>query len=82
MALPKLEETEGFYGGGIVQLFNDLSIEFSGDMMKEIKKRYNEGYSFEEIGEYTKRDPDEIFLALFHIARQDGDIRPVGRRFK
>lgn len=82
MALPKLESKGGFYGGGIVQLFQDLTIEFSGNMLDKILIQYNAGYSIEDIAEYTKRDPDEIFLALFHLARQDNDIRPVGKRFK
>lgn len=82
MALSKLESRGGFYGGGIIRLFEDLTIEFSGNMLDEILIHYNTGYSIEEIAEYTKRDPDEIFLALFHLARKDNDIRPVGKRFK
>ena len=82
MGLPKLKPKGGFYGGGIVQLFNDLTIDFTGDMLDEILIKYNAGYSIEEIAEYTKRDPDEIFLALFHLARQGKEILPFAKRIR
>lgn len=71
----------GFYEGGLVELFDDLTIIFSGSMLDEILKQYNAGKTFEEIAKYMKRDPDEIFLALFHLARQNKKIRPVGKRY-
>ena len=82
MGLPKLTERKTFFSGGIVRLFDDANIDFSGSMLNEILEKHNEGYSFEEIGEYLKRDPDEIFLALFHLARQGYEMKPVGKRFK
>nr|WP_289038234.1 hypothetical protein [uncultured Allobacillus sp.] len=74
MGLPK---ERSFFGGGIVQLFSDLVTEFSGEMLTEILDKYNKGYSFDEIAEYTGRDPDEVFLAIFHMARQGYEVRKI-----
>ena len=82
MGLPKLTKRKSFFSGGVIRLFEDANLVFSGSMLNEILEKHNEGYSFEEIGEYLKRDPDEIFLALFHLARQGYEIRPVGKRLK
>lgn len=82
MSLPKLSNNKGFFGGKVVTLFDDLVLLFSEEMLDEIVDKHNAGYSFEEIAKYTKRDPDEIFLALFHLARQGYVVRPVGKRLK
>jgi hypothetical protein len=36
-----------------------------------LEKMWESGASFERITERFGRDPDEIFLALFHLARED-----------
>ena len=82
MALPKLKRKGGFYSGEIVTLFDDLVIDFSQEMLDEILIQYNTGYSPEEIAEYTKRDPDEIFLALFHLSRKGKEVHPIGKRIR
>ena len=82
MGLPKLTKRKTFFGGGIIRLFEDANLVFSGSMLNEILEKHNLGYSLEEISEYLNRDPDEIFLALFHLARQGYEIRPLGKRLK
>ena len=82
MGLPKLTEKKTFFSGGIIRLFEDVNLVFSGSMLNEILEKHNLGYSLEEISEYLNRDPDEIFLALFHLARQGYEIRPLGKRLK
>lgn len=73
-------KTGRFFDGGICYILDDLNLVFAGDMLKEILSLYNLGYSVEEIGEYFERDPDEIFLALMHLARQGVKVRKIGRR--
>lgn len=82
LSLPKLKSKGGFYSGKIIRLFQDLVLDFTESMLEEIQVQYNAGYSPEEIAEYTKRDPDEIFLALFHLAREGKEIRPLAKRVR
>lgn len=81
MALPKLEK-RSFFGGGVKTVLDDLCLEFSGELLDEILKRYNEGYSIYEIAEYTNRDPDEVFLAIFDRARKGYKVRKLKIRLK
>jgi hypothetical protein len=84
MGLPKLKRIpgDGFFGGGIQSILQDLNLEFSGELLDVILEKHNQGYSVEEIAEYTKRDPDEVVLALFDMARKDKKVRPLGIRYK
>ena len=59
---------------------DDMNLCFAGEMLAEIKELYNKGYTVEQIGRYFDRDPDEIFLGLFHLARKGEKIRKFGRR--
>lgn len=82
MALPKLKNSRGFYKGGVVKILDDVELLFSHEMLEKILLLHNTGYKIEELSEYMKRDPDEIFLALFHLSRQGYEIAPIGKRFK
>lgn len=48
----------------------DLEPAFEQDEIDIIAEKWNQGFSFEEIAEEHMRDPDEIFLAIFHQARE------------
>lgn len=48
----------------------DLEPAFEQDEINVIAEKWNKGFSFEEIAEEHMRDPDEIFLAVFHQARE------------
>lgn len=48
----------------------DLEPAFEQTEIDNITEKWNDGYSFEEIAEDHSRDPDEIFLAVFHQARE------------
>lgn len=64
--------------GDYVFVLEDLELAFPADHLKEITKMWNDGASAEFIAKQYRRDPDEIFLALFHQARKGR----TKRRFK
>lgn len=47
----------------------ELELAFEKQDLERITKKWNHGYAIVDIAEEHKRDPDEIFLALFHQAR-------------
>lgn len=55
----------------------DLELAFERADLNDITKQWNNGKCIHEIAYAYKRDPDEVFLALFHQARE-GKIK---RRF-
>ncbi|MFC4403292.1 hypothetical protein [Gracilibacillus xinjiangensis] len=50
--------------------------------MEIVTELFNEGYEPEQIGEALKRDPDEIFIALFHQAIEGKLTREFAWRCK
>ncbi|MEH7342728.1 hypothetical protein V7122_02390 [Bacillus sp. JJ1532] len=44
----------------------------------DISSMWHEGNTVEEIAEYFKRDPDEVLIALIHLAREDKITRREG----
>src|SRR5690625_859426 len=49
---------------------DELETAFVEDDLETITEKWNLGYNIERIAEEHKRDPDEIFLAIFHQARE------------
>ncbi|MFA1820579.1 hypothetical protein ACDX78_10410 [Virgibacillus oceani] len=49
----------------------DLELAFPKKQLQQITKEWNSGWSIESIAENIQRDPDEVFLALFHQARKN-----------
>ena len=43
MGLPKLTEKKTFFDGGIIRLFEDANLVFSGSMLNEILEKHNLG---------------------------------------
>lgn len=66
--------------GELVCLNEDLEQMFGEIDLEEIAQMWNDGKSEYEIAKVFKCDPDEIFLALFHLARRDKLKRPYGKR--
>lgn len=50
-------------------ILDDLEFAWKVSHIEKVKRMWKEGNSFKEICEEFKRDPDEIFLLLFHLAR-------------
>lgn len=48
----------------------DLEPAFERTDMETITNKWNNGESLHDIAKVHKRDPDEIFLAIFHQARE------------
>lgn len=66
----------------VVRLFNDIEIAFTVELLHNITALYEKGFTPEQIAVAVNRDADEIFLALFHQARQGKITKPFGRRYK
>ena len=58
----------------------DLELAFEDFVLDRITDDWESGDSIERIAWREKRDPDEIFLALFHQARERKITRPFGYR--
>lgn len=56
--------------GGLVYCLRDAEIVFTQGLLDVITELYEDGYSVEDIAYVFDKDSDEIFLALFHQARQ------------
>ncbi|MGY0692647.1 hypothetical protein ACW2QC_07610 [Virgibacillus sp. FSP13] len=66
--------------GALVYCLSDLEIIFSEGLIKEVTDLYEAGHCPEEIGQAINRDPDEVFIALFHQARQGKIDRAFAKR--
>ncbi len=62
-------------GNDYVFCNEELEPVFERNDLEEITKKWNQGFSFEEIAVEYQRDPDEIFLAIFHQAREGKIVR-------
>jgi len=59
---------------------DELELAFEENDLKEITDKWNRGYDIELIAKQHKRDPDEIFLAIFHQARKNKITRKINAR--
>lgn len=75
-------ETAKEYTGKLVRILPEAELFFVDYLLVEIGNLYRDGYTPEVIGESLNRDPDEIFLALFHLSKQDESIEPFARRIR
>ena len=60
----------------------DLELAFEDFVLDRITDAWESGDSIERIAWREKRDPDEIFLALFHQARERKITRPFAHRLR
>jgi len=58
----------------------ELELAFEDFVLDRITEAWESGDTIERIAWREKRDPDEIFLALFHQARERKITRPFGYR--
>jgi len=65
-----------------VFVLEDLELAFPRKQLSEITKRWNKGEELEDIAKSIERNPDEVFLALFHQSRYDRTKRPFAWRYK
>jgi len=58
-------------------VLEELDFSWDEDELLELARMNDEGASIREMNEvFEREDPDEIFLALFHLARQ-GRIQKI-----
>ncbi|MGJ9460084.1 hypothetical protein [Oceanobacillus sp. CF4.6] len=76
----KKSKQEQVSGSGVVYCLGDLDPAFSEVLLEEVTELYEMGYEPEEIGSLLHRDPDEIFIALFHQSRHGKTKRLFGKR--
>lgn len=55
----------------------ELEMVFEKQDLETITDKWNSGNKIETIAEEHRRDPDEIFLALFHQARNGKIFRKI-----
>lgn len=65
---------------GYVILLEDLEFAFPKHELNELCNDWNTGTDIELLAKRYKRDVDEVFLALFHLARLGKITRPIGKR--
>jgi hypothetical protein len=49
----------------------DLDFYWDRSEFKNMKKMWNKGVGAVEMAEYFDRDPDEVLIALIHLAREE-----------
>ncbi|WP_062513977.1 hypothetical protein [Halobacillus sp. KGW1] len=66
--------------GENVIILDNLEFGFPKGQLEEIREDWEAGIDIEQIKFKQQRPADEIFLALFHLARLGKIKRPFGRR--
>jgi hypothetical protein len=61
-----------------VVVLEDCNFVRDGPELEEITKMWKEGISIFEMGEQLERDPDEVLLAIVHLARKDRIMTRTG----
>lgn len=54
-----------------VCVLEDLDFYWDKKELKQIRKMWDNEIGIKYIAEYFKRDPDEVILAILHLARED-----------
>jgi hypothetical protein len=54
-----------------VIILENLNFFFDESELNEIKKMWKSNLSVNYMSDYLERDPDEIILAIIHLARED-----------
>lgn len=63
-------------------LLEDLEFAFPKHQLADLCNDWNAGADIELLAKRYKRDIDEIFLALFHLARKKKIKRPIAKLLK
>ena len=62
----------------VVIILQDIEFAWNKKDISQAKKMWNENYSFKEIVKEIKREGDELFLLLLHLARKNQIKERVG----
>lgn len=66
----------------VITLLDDMELKISEALFQEVIELYEDGHSVEAIGEAIKRDPDEIFIVLFHAVRNGYKLKAFAKRVR
>ena len=61
-------------------ILEELEFGFPTEQLNEIQKDWENGAELEQIAFKQKRHRDEVFLAIFHLARKRKITRPFAYR--
>lgn len=50
-------------------VLEELDFVWCKDELKEVSRMWREGCSVQSIGDVLERDPDEVLLAIIHLAK-------------
>ncbi|CDO03123.1 hypothetical protein BN988_01623 [Oceanobacillus picturae] len=67
-------------GEGLVRLLDDMEKFITKEVLEEITGFYNQGNKIVDIAATFRMDPDFVFIALFHQARNGNVIWPFAYR--
>lgn len=59
---------------GLLIILDDLDFSFTQEELDAILTMWKQGGSIDVIGEYLRRLPDEILLALIHLHRNGKEV--------
>ena len=62
----------------VVIILQDIEFAWNKKDISKVKKMWDENYSFKEILKEIKREGDELFLLLLHLARKNQIKERVG----
>ena len=62
----------------VVIILQDIEFAWNKKDISKVKQMWNENYSFKEILKEIKREGDELFLLLLHLARKNQIKERVG----
>ncbi|MDF2790827.1 MAG: hypothetical protein K0S80_3928 [Neobacillus sp.] len=54
-----------------VVILEDLNFFWAEEELTDLSFQWSDCKSIQEIADYFKRDPDEILVAIIHLARED-----------
>lgn len=64
----------------VVVVLEDMDFVWDEDELNLIAKWFAGGYDFFEIGKFLKRDPDEVWAAWMHLARENKLLKKVDNK--
>ncbi|MFD2628806.1 hypothetical protein [Oceanobacillus kapialis] len=77
---PLKRSDDRIVGRGLVRLLDDMEKVITNEVLEEITEFHNQGHNILDIAATFRMDPDFVFVALFHQAREENVTRPFGYR--
>jgi hypothetical protein len=62
-------------------VLEDLNFIWDRSELNELADMWQKGFSIPAMGEYFERDPDEVLLAIIHLAKEEKIMTRIGGGF-